>query len=148
MKHFTHLLPLLYHRFDIYTIDFQFWHFSNPAFHQPKTGGKTGGRFYRPIFSITPLLIPVNLLICLIDKPRFLNYFIYSSLWALSRSCNSDILLHPESFFITSFASLSLSLNNSSEYNMTCIAFALCSCLSWHIFSLRLQVYHIKRDLS
>lgn len=76
------------------------------------------------------------------------KFFIYSSLWALSRSCNSDILLHSESFFISSFASLSLSLSNSSEYNMIYIAFALCSCLSWHIFSHRLQVYHIKRDLS
>ena len=57
----------------------------------------TRGRFYRPIFSITPLLIPVNLLICLIDKPCFLNSFIHSSLRVISRSCNSDILLHPVS---------------------------------------------------
>ena len=50
-----------------------------------------------PIFSITPLLIPVNLLICLIDKPCFLNSFIHSSFRVISRSCNSDILLHPVS---------------------------------------------------
>lgn len=60
-------------------------------------GWVTRGRFYRPIFSITPLLIPVNLLICLIDKPCFLNSFIHSSLLVISRSCNSDILLHPVS---------------------------------------------------
>ena len=37
---------------------------------------KTKGRFYRLllIFSIRPLLIPVNLFICLIDNPCFINF--------------------------------------------------------------------------
>ena len=121
---------------------FQIQHFINPRRGQNR-GTVLSSYFFNNAFTYTCQSAYLHDWQTVLSK-----FFIYSSLWALSRSCNSDILLHSESFFISSFASLSLSLSNSSEYNMIYIAFALCSCLSWHIFSHRLQVYHIKRDLS
>ena len=72
------------------------------------------GSFVFYVFLTSPKLIPVNRLICLMDIPLALNFFIYSSRSVAFNSINSHGSFSPLISLIASFAFSSVILMDSS----------------------------------